>query len=444
MERKPIVTPEQQAIRKMSLEEKEAFIRSSDSEYLIAYAKLATIPTYVNARQTDRIKPYLDDVQVFAKKTGDHEMLANCYRLFGWYHAILNQYGQALEMLELALEHARFLSDFRLQIPVVAAYGSLYFHMGLNDKALKYFMEEYELAKQFEEGSGQLEHSTAAKHVGSVLIPLKRYDEAIEFLKEGLAQALPQQPLARYYAALPLGEIFLLQGDQDKAMDYFEQGKIDAEKSGAAYPLQRVDFFMGKILYLQGNATEALPIFLKAYEYFSDEQHLTDLKEVALLLSEIYADQEDHPQAYKYLKEANQLEEKLGDDEARKKGYAFDAQIDMERKEKEFEVRLANARLNTLTKIASDIAHEVQNPLQFVNNFSAMNVELVDELNDYVSDGDMDGIKEVVEDLASNSTKIQEHGKRISTIVDHLLDQTRKAQAGELEVDDENKHDFSK
>lgn len=73
-----------------------------------------------------------------------------------------------------------------------------------------------------------------------------------------------------------------------------------------------------------------------------------------------------------------------------------------------------------------------------------MNVELGDELNEYLTDGDMDGVKEVANDLAANSDKILEHGKRIAAIVDNLLELTRKAQAGELEIDDENKHDFSK
>lgn len=104
--------------------------------------------------------------------------------------------------------------------------------------------------------------------------------------------------------------------------------------SGATYPLQRIDFFMGKILYLQGNSTEALPIFLKARNYFFDEQHLSDLKEAAFLLSEVYAALEDYPAAYRYLKEVHQLQEKLSDDEARKKGYALDAQLEMERKER--------------------------------------------------------------------------------------------------------------
>lgn len=444
MDQKDVLTPEQQAIRKMSLEEKEAFIESSSSEYLTAYAKLATIPSYINARQKDKIKPYLDDVLAFGQNTNDHELLANCLRLYGWYYGLLYQYGNALETLEQALQHAMQLSSFRFQIPVVAAFGNVYYQMDLNDQALKYFIQEYELAQQFDEGNGLQERSTAAKHVGTVLVLLKRYDEAIEYLNEGLELALPGLPLAQYYAAEPLGEIYIEKGELDKAMEYFELCRTDAEQSKREYPQQRVRFFTAKVLFLQAKYEEALPILLQVYSYFADKALLKDQRETALLLSDIYGTQKAYDKAYTYLKEVRELETRLSDDEAKKKGYALDAQLEMERKEKEFEVRLANARLSTLTKIASDIAHEVQNPLQFVNNFSAMNLGLVDELNECLAEGDADGVKEVATDLVDNSNKINEHGKRISTIVDHLLEQTRKAQAGELEVDGDNKHDFSK
>lgn len=435
--------PDKEAIRNMSLEEKEAFMVSDAPADLIAHARLAVIPSYVNARQTDKIKPLLEKVLVYGQQANDHELLANCYRLYGWYYTLLHQYGQALEKIEHGLAHARQLTDFRYQIPLVGSYGNIYYQLGMYEKALKYFKREYDLCQQFDEGQGMLERSTGAKHVGTVLAELQQYDEALIYLEEGLQKSPEGKPLAKYFAAVPMGEIFLEQGELEKAREYFDIGQQDAEQAGAQHPLARINFCRGKICFLQNQPDEALSYLSQAHAYFTEHTHLNDQKQAAYYLAEVYGGRGDFEQAYKYLKEVNDLAGRLNDQEAKRNAHALDAQLETERREKEFEVRLANTRLNTLAKITSEIAHEVQNPLQFVNNFSEMNVELVDELNEYLESNDTEGIAEVAKDITENSQKVRDYGVRISKIVDQLQEQVNKARAGELELDDTNEHDFS-
>lgn len=126
------------------------------------------------------------------------------------------------------------------------------------------------------------------------------------------------------------------------------------------------------------------------------------------------------------------------------------AELELEQKQKQLEVerahyeeQIAQARLNMLTRVASEMSHEVQNPLQFVTNFSELNLELLEEQGGYVEQKDMQALNEVRLDLISNSEKIREHGIRISTIVRRLQEQTNKAKAGELTLDEDNPHDFS-
>lgn len=427
----------------MSLEEKEAFIQSDAPEELIAHARLAVIPTYVNARQTEKIKPLLEEVLTYGQKVNDHELLANSYRLYGWYFTLLHQYSRALEKIEQGLTHARQLTDFRYQIPLVGSYGNVYYQLGMYEKALKYFEQEYELCQQFPEDTALLERSTAAKHVGTVLAELKGYDEALVYLEEGLKLSPAGRPLAVYFAAVPMGEIFLEKGEWDKAKTYFDIGEQDAEQAGAKHPLARISFCRGKIAHLQQQPDEALVHLAKSHTYFAEHAHLADQKQAAFYLAEIYGSRNEFEQAYKYLKEVNELSGRLNDEEAKRNAHALDAQLETERREKEFEVRLANARLNTLAKITSEIAHEVQNPLQFVNNFSAINVELIDEMKEYLEADDQEGVKEVMQDITENCEKVRDYGIRISKIVDQLQEQTNKARAGELELDDTNEHDFT-
>ena len=71
----------------------------------------------------------------------------------------------------------------------------------------------------------------------------------------------------------------------------------------------------------------------------------------------------------------------------------------------------------SLGELTAGIAHEIQNPLNFVNNFSEVNSELIKELKDEVIKGNMDEVSAIADDKDSNSEKINHHGKRAGAIL---------------------------
>ncbi len=101
------------------------------------------------------------------------------------------------------------------------------------------------------------------------------------------------------------------------------------------------------------------------------------------------------------------------------------------------ELRTAQDRLVQTEKLASlgqltaGIAHEIKNPLNFVNNFSALSAELIDELNDVLKPAALDDktreeIDELTQMLKSNLEKVVQHGKRADSIVKNMLLHSRE------------------
>ena len=99
---------------------------------------------------------------------------------------------------------------------------------------------------------------------------------------------------------------------------------------------------------------------------------------------------------------------------------------------------IQSEKLASLGELTAGIAHEIQNPLNFVNNFSEVSSELVDEMNQELEKGDIIEAKEIANDLKQNIEKINHHGKRASSIVKGMLEHSRTS-SGVKELTDINK-----
>jgi two-component system, NtrC family, sensor kinase len=394
--------------------------------------------------------------------------------------------GELPKGLELGLEGLRVARKHNLiydEASLLIRIANVYANLSDLQKALSYYHQAIAITK---DAADPFFYGAAHWRMGDTFAQLNEVDSAIYYAEKAvdIAQKIGNQFIQQ--GVVPtLGYAYGKKGYDSLALRYLRSN------NGSANLIMRSIFFKDRNQY-----DSAISCALRAYERgLRGPARQTELAS-ATLLSELY-ESTDPVQALKYLKIAQAARENISGAANILSAKA----IELEQQERESEMKLAELNLrnrfrivatvaglalalliallvyrnyrkaqkaNTLLQqqkneidqalaelkqtqsqliqsekmaslgeLTAGIAHEIQNPLNFVNNFSEVNSELLEEIVQEAEKGNLEEVKTIALDVKENEEKISFHGKRASDIVKGMLQHSRGS-SGKKEPTDIN------
>jgi two-component system NtrC family sensor kinase len=363
-------------------------LKTISDDFLLAIVQMFMGDVYEQTNKLDSALYYVNSSSYYLQLTfnkntqfKDATLQQNIFRLLGNIQAKSGNNGLALKYYQQGIQTALKTGDYRTASTIYTNVASLYKKMNQPDSAIYY-------AKQGLAYGQSLAYESRILIASSLLAELYEQKDAREALRYYKIAATAKDNL---YGAEKVQKLQTMTLDEQE-----RQQKVEADKINYQNKVRQYALFAGLAVFLI--------IALILYRSNRNKQ-----KANALLQNQ--RDEID--------RQKSKLQQSLDNLKS--------AQAQLIQSEK----------MASLGELTAGIAHEIQNPLNFVNNFSEVNSELIAEMKEEIDKGNVEEVRAIANDIADNEQKINHHGKRADAIVKGMLQHSR-ASSGQKELTDIN------
>jgi two-component system NtrC family sensor kinase len=359
--------------------------------------------------------------------------------------------------------------------------GNTYMELADYRKANEYYFRSKDLFRVLRD-SGM--YYNELSNIGNIYELLKMPDSALYF-QQLVYEASSSKYTDRNFVTWPemmfrLGNAYKLKGDKEMAMHYYKQGIIEATIDNDTRNLTMNNLFLATLYDELNMPDSSIKYAYNAIQTGKAVSFRKGVYDASVLLSGLFKTKNQYDSAYKYLSGATAEKDSLTGtkrfqelqriilDEQERKRSAEAKRIADQNKQKQIALiaglaifliiasilyrnnkqkqnankvlksTLANLKstqsqliqsekMASLGELTAGIAHEIQNPLNFVNNFSEVNKELLFEMKDEMNKGNIGDANAIANDVIDNEEKIIHHGKRADAIVKGMLQHSRSS-----------------
>jgi two-component system, NtrC family, sensor kinase len=390
----------------------------------------------------------------------------------------LGDYPRALRMQMKALELTRKTNDVDREGGTMGFIGYIYLEFKEYRLGLSYLFPALTLVRQVK---NQILESFTLTNIGNAYDFLKMHDSALYY--QGLAfktyAGLSHGPL-KSLILTRLGNAFFNLGKKDSALVYYYRALQNANAVNDRVNIPKIERKIAELYETNTQYDSSLYYAKQSFIHGKQSTQRLDLLETSKFLSVLFRKNQNTdsafyyqdfatamtdslfgPQKFKELQllmlEEQERQQEIQQEQERYKNktqkialwsaigifliigfilYRNNYQKQKTNKVLEktlFDLRATQSQLIQSEKMASlgeltaGIAHEIQNPLNFVNNFSDVNEELLTELDEEIKKGNYNEVKAIAKDIIDNERKINHHGKRADAIVKGMLQHSRNS-----------------
>jgi two-component system NtrC family sensor kinase len=374
------------------------------------------------------------------EKGKDTIMLADTYNLIGNIYKSLQSYPRAIVYYQYCKKAALSCGNKEYLTFAYFNLAYVYEYTNILDSALIYSKKALMYTNKLDEG---VFNGYVLNIAGDVYFKLKNYKAAYQYYKQAYSATKKTRSLKKYTSiiCISLSKYFRQANKLDLAFYYAYQALADAntamykksvyESAGVLSSLYETDHQPDsafKYLKLAGVARDSLYNNTNFQEIDAlnqgEENRLKEIEDAKIAYKNdlkmyllvfvliifllagllLWRNNRNKQKAYSTL----QIQ-KTATEQALQELKATQNQL------------VQREKMASLGELTAGIAHEIQNPLNFVNNFSEVSVELVDEMQLELNNGDKDEAIAISEDIKQNLEKIRHHGKRADFIVKGML-----------------------